>query len=194
MFRLCKEIQYNKLRISRFISNNSNLRRPGYAVNGNMPEHLFFCKGHILVARSRNLVNFRNTLRAKRKRRHGLGTAELINLIDSRDMRSSQNMGAYRPISITWCCQKNLLNTRNLGRNDIHEQRRRIGRFSPRHIEHHTLKRRYSLAENNTVILLMKEAFFSLKLMKHRYVFVSLFKNRDEISVSFFIRIADLVR
>ena len=103
-------------------------------------------------------------------------------------------MGTDLSLTVTGGRQIYPVDTGNLGRNNIHKQRRRISSLSARHIEHNALKRRYPLTENNTVVLLAKEAFVNLQLMKHRYVPVCLFENCDKVPVSLFIRIADLFR
>ena len=108
-------------RIGRFIRNDANLRRSCNHIDAYKSKDLFFGCRNIDVARSCNLVHLGNGFRSVGQGSHTLSTTDLVNSINARQSGCDQN--SRHKFLLRGRNHDDFLNTRNLSRNHIHQDR-----------------------------------------------------------------------
>ena len=130
-----------------------------------MTVHSFLGKSHVNVSRSHDLVHFGDGFRAVSQSRDGLSASYLIYVGRSRLVSRHQCRRRHFTVLIRRRHHDDLLHACHLGRHDIHKNRRRIRRFSARHIHAHGSQSRYLLSEDRSVRFGIKPAVLFLFLM-----------------------------
>ena len=122
MFRLRKKIGSHKHRVGRFVSQNLYLRRPRRHINGDIPQaDKLLGSGDILIAGTKDLINFRNTLCPVSHSGNGLYSTNLKDFADSSQTSGKQDSRMYLSILIRRCTKYNLFTSGNLSRYSQHK-------------------------------------------------------------------------
>ena len=170
MFCLGQKVGSHISGIRRLIGDHQDLAWSCHRVYAHMPVHRFLCKRDIDISRSYDLIYLRNTLRTIRQRADRLCAAYLIDRRRSGFLRGDQSIRRYLPVSSRRRYHDDLFHPRHLRRNNIHQHRRRICRFSARHIDAYPPKRRHLLSKDRSVRLAVEPAILLLLLMIILYV------------------------
>ena len=121
MFGLGEEVGRDIGRIGRFIRNDANLRRPCNHIDAHKTKDLFFGCSDIDVARPCNLVHLGNGFRSVGQGSYALSTTDLVNLIDP--CQSGRDQNSRYKFLLRGRNHDDFLDTRNLSRNHIHQDR-----------------------------------------------------------------------
>ena len=136
MLRLRKEIGGDPVGIGGGVGEDQHFGRPGDHVDADLSEHPALGRRHPSVARSDDLDDGRDRLRAISQRRHRLRAADAVNLVNPRALRGREHqrldMAAGRRND-----HDDTFHAGDLRGNDIHENRRRIGGGAAGHIKPH---------------------------------------------------------
>ncbi|MNF45084.1 hypothetical protein D3C84_262090 [compost metagenome] len=133
--------------------------------------------GHIDVARTDHLVHLRHALGAVGQRGHGLGAADGEHPVDPGDAGGGQHQlvdfaarGRHH--------HHHFGDTGHLGRNGVHQHRRRIGRLAARHIQAGAIQRGDLLAEHGAVGLGVGPGVLLLPLVVEAHALGGLLQRR----------------
>ena len=164
VFSLREEVHRHPVRIARAIGDNKDFRRTGHHVDTDDAEYPALGCGDIGVAGADDLVHLRHGLRTVGQRADRLGTAHGEYAVDAGQAGSGQHQLV---VLATWRRDDHdqLLDTSHLGRNRVHQHRRRIGGLTARHVEADTVERGDHLAEHGAIGLGVGPAFHLLPLV-----------------------------
>ena len=163
MFGLRQEVGSNKLGIAVLVGNDAHLGWSGRHVDGNIVKaHLLFGSHHILVSRTKNLVNLWNTLSAVSHCSDSLHTTSFEYLAHSSYLCSSENGWMHFALFVWRGAQHNLFAACNLSRCGKHQNSREQRCCSARDIQSYFLYSNSLLPACNT---LAGYNFFAFKLL-----------------------------
>ena len=152
MLRLTEKIRGDIARVRGPIREHRDLARSGNRIDSREPVDRLLGQSHEYVSRSYDLIHLRDRFRAMRQRRNRLGTAHLEDDVNTGLLCGYQGVRTHLPAAAGGC-HDNLFNTRDLGRHDIHEDRRGIDRLPAGDIDADSSKRRDLLSEQGAVFL-----------------------------------------
>ena len=179
--------------VGRPVSKNGDFTRARDGINSNEPINHLLCQRHKNVARSDDLVHLGDAAGSERERRDGLGAAGLIDYIRPCLMCCYQGIGTDLSVPARRRGHNNLRNAGNLRRYDIHQDRRRIDRFSSRNIDADTRQRRNLLPEEYAPLIGIEPAAAALLLMKGPDIDQSLADHVDQFRIDQLICFPDFL-
>jgi len=128
------------------VGDDPPLRRAGDAVDAHRAEHEALGGGDVGVAGPDDLGDGRDGLRAVRERRHGLGAADAIDLLDAGQLGRGQHQRIQLAVG-RGHHHDDARHAGDLGGDGVHEHGAGIGGQAPRHIEPDGFDRRPAPAE-----------------------------------------------
>ena len=137
--------------ISRLIAEHHDFGRTGHGIDGNRTEHGLFRQGHEDIARAHNLVHLRNRLCAKGHGCNGLGSADLEDPVRPGLRCGNQSRSSHLALFVAGGAHDDIGYPGHLGRNDIHEDGRRIDGLAAGHIDTGPLHGNDPLAQENAL-------------------------------------------
>ena len=150
VFGLGEEVDRRPVRIARAVGDDQHFRRAGDHVDADGAEDAALGAGDVRVARTDDLVDLRNCLRAIGQRSHSLRAADREYPIDAGQMRRREHqlipMAAGR-----WHNHDEFFHARHLGGNGVHQHGARIGRLAAGDVEADAIQRRDLLAQPRAV-------------------------------------------
>ena len=134
MLGLAQKIDGDPVGIIVGICNHKDLRRTCNHINADLAEDPSFCSRDPGVTRPGDLVHRADRLRSIGQRRNSLRATQTIYRLDTRKPRSEENERIYLPIR---CRRRHhqSFDAGNLGRNCVHQTRRRITCKTARHVQ-----------------------------------------------------------
>ena len=117
-------------------------------------EHLALGSSHIDIAGTDNLIDTRNRFRAKGQRRDSLSTTDRKQAIHPGNGRRGQHHVVHIAVGRGRHGDQ-LAHSGHLGRNSIHQHRRRIGRLAAWHIQSHSVHTANLLTQYRAVVFLV---------------------------------------
>ena len=137
-------------RLCRFISDNQYFARSGQHINIAVTVNSLFRQSNEYIARAGYLFNLWHAFRTKSQGRNRLRTAHFINLCDANFRSRCQYIGIYFAVLPWWYSHYNARYAGNFRRYGIHDNGRRIGGCTARHINADGINRRYLLPQHRT--------------------------------------------
>ena len=113
--------------------------------------HLFLGFRHVGVSRPDDLVDLRHRLGPVGKGGNGLRPADLKNLRNAGDSGRRKDIGVHPSVGTGRRDHHDLLTARNPGRDQVHQNRGRIGRRAVGNIHAHLLDRPENLSHHHAV-------------------------------------------
>ena len=165
MFCLGQKIRCHVTWIGSLVCKNKDLTRSCDRINADMTVHCFFGKCYIDIARSHNLIHFRDALGSISKCCDCLCTAHFIDCIHTCFLCRNQRCRIDFTVFSRRRDHNDLIHTGNFCGNDIHQNRRRINSLSSRYIHTNLLKRRHFLSQDRTVRFAVKPTVLHLFCM-----------------------------
>ena len=149
MFSLTQKVGRNPFRIIGRISNDNNFGRPGHHVDPDLAVKLALCLCHKGIARAGDHIDRRNAFTAMCQRGNRLCAAKPPNLIHAGKMRGGHHRRIHLPVRRRRD-HHDPFHACNLGRNNVHQQRRRIGGTAARHIDTRCIDRAPARTKTHT--------------------------------------------
>ena len=145
MLSLREKIHRNPIGACQPIADHQDFRRSRNHVNSNFSKQHCLCFSHKDIARPNDFINTRDSLSPKGKSGNSLSTTNGEYFIHSRYSCCSKNNILNKPI---WSrnYHNDFRHTSHFSWYYIHENRRRIRRLSPRHVNPHSLNRNHTLS------------------------------------------------
>ena len=128
MFGLGQHVRGKDPGIVVLIRDDEHLARARYRIRRDQTVDLLLRFRHIGVSRSDDLIDSRHGFRSVRQRGNGLCPADLEDLRDAGNSGRREDIRIHSAVGTGWCYHHDLLTARDPGRNQIHQDGRRIGR------------------------------------------------------------------
>ena len=183
MLRLRKHIRRRAFRVRALVGDDEYLARTGYHIDVDLSVNELFRRGDIDVARSRDLIDGGNCLRAVSERRDRLRAADFEYLRHARYLRRGEYF-RLDPALFGGSHHNDLFHARHRRGDGVHQNGRRISRRTAGHIDAHALERRDLLTEDHPVFLFHLKALRDLAPMKIGDVLRRLFHHLQQKSVA----------
>ena len=162
VFCLRKKVCSYISRISSFIGKNKNLTWSCNGINADISIYGFFGESNKNIARSYDLVNFRDTFCTVGKSTDRLCTADFVDFISTGFFCGNKCGRIYFTVFSRRGGHNDLVNTCNFGRYDVHKNGGRIYCLATRYIYTDSFKGSYFLTEHGSVCFAGKPAVLSL--------------------------------
>ena len=193
MLRLRKQIRGKVHRVRRFVRQNKNLARPRDHVDVHDAVQLFFCRGHINIARANDLVHPRDGLGAIGQRRRGLRSAHQENAVHSGDQRRRHDIGIRPAVLLGRRRHNDLAHLRDFRRDCVHQNGRGVCRRATGDVNADTMQPAHPLAHQNAVLAGRQPALLRLTLVKIADVLRGPFQSGDKFRVAVFGKLCHLL-
>ena len=188
MFGLREQIHRHPGGVGAAVAHDHNLGGAGNHVDVYLPEHHALGGGDIDIAGADNLVDPGDAVSPVSQRCHGLSAADAKRAIHSGDVRSGQHQIVHQPFRGRHHHDE-FTDARDLGRNGVHQHRRRIGGLASRYIQTDAIQRRDLLTKERAVGLGVAPGFNFLPLVITAHARRRLFQSRTLISGDFLRRL-----
>jgi hypothetical protein len=166
VLRLRQQVGGHPFGPSRAIGDDQDLARSCEVVDPDPPEHQPLRGLHVEVPWTDDLVHARQRLRAEGERRHRLRAADAKEAVDAGDRRRGENRAVASLQRSRRRYGDDLPDAGHLGRDDVHQHRRRIGRAPTRHVDADALERLDLLAEHEPRAIAVAPAPLQLAAME----------------------------
>ena len=149
---LREKIHRDPVRVGARVGDDENFRRPGNHVDTDRAEDPALSRCNIGIARADDLVDGGNRPRAVGERRDRLRAADREGARDARKMRGGEDQRIPRPVR-HGRNHDDLGHARDLGRQRVHQHRRRVRSLAARNVQPHAVERGDLLPQARAVSL-----------------------------------------
>ena len=135
MFCLRQQVRSHIPWVGRPVCKHKDFAGACNGINAHMAEHGFFGKGNVNITRTYDFIHLWDALCAKRQSGDGLRTPYFVNFIHPCKVCRRQGGRVDVPFPAAGRYHNNFFHPCHLCRDNVHQDRRRVRRLAPRHID-----------------------------------------------------------